>query len=349
MQSWTDIKSDFEATVRESIAGRLAGELGVLSEQSRATLSRDLEELKQLVFDQRSPRLAVIGRRDLSLQQILEVVGASTDYLEVREALGHGRWYDHRTDVGDVRLADLRADEGENWLRALDYEQPDVVLAVACSNDTDVQAIADGLIEALDRADETWSTYPPALVAIFRPDGTRVTTAGDFKTRQALRDAFAERGFSRDFVDVVPAANRQQLARKLVEVSPIQTRLALARMTDDHKSKVEIAEDLLAVATSVSAAIASVPIPVADIVPLTTVQVSMLGGIAYLGGRTVNVSTLREFLVASGVSVGAGLALREVVRLFARLIPVAGPVVSAAVAAGATQTLGRAAIRHYLR
>lgn len=340
VESWREIREELGELIRSVVTSTTG-----LSDEARARVREDVEHLRRLVVAQRTPRVAVVGKMDVPLVRVLEPFGATVEHGEVLERLGHGRWYDHQAKLGRVRLADLRC-EDRACLKPLDYERPDLCLAVARSEDEDVEIVADALLQALERVDDHWTGYPPAVVAVFRESDGR--NAGDFKTIQAFKDAFVQRGLSRDFVEVVAASRSDKLARAIVGEAPDEIRIALARMTDDRVTKRQLADDLVGIASSLSAAIATIPIPVADIVPITTVQMTMIAGVAYLSGRDVDVRNIAEFLTAMGLNVGAGLALRSLVRALVKLIPVAGPVVSATVAAGATKTLGRAAMRHYL-
>mgnify|MGYP006196070635 CR=1 FL=1 len=337
MDTWHELKEQLEGAVRD---------LSGLSDDTRTQLRDDMQHLRRIVVAPRTPRIAVVGKANVGMQSLLASFGASVADWDVREALGQGRWYDHVTPHGPLRIADLR-DEAGGCARPLEYEQPDLLLAVARSEDEDVAAVADALIAALDCADDVWGDYPPAIVAVFRADGGR--SAGDFKTIQALKDAFAARGLSRDFVEVVAASRSEKLAGAIVAQAPDDIKLTLVRMTDDRAAKQALAEEVVRIASSVSAAIATIPIPMADIVPITTAQMTMIAAVAYVSGRPVNLRTIGEFLAAVGLNVGAGMALRSMVRALARLIPFAGPVVSATVAAAATRTLGNAAIRHFIR
>jgi uncharacterized protein (DUF697 family) len=220
------------------------------------------------------------------------------------------------------------------------------VIAVARSEDEDVATTVGTLLEAMDRVEAQWDVYPPAIVAVYRGEEGRA--AGDFKTQQAFKDEFVRRGLSRDFVDVVSTARPGKLERVLLAHVGDEARFALARIFDDRSAKSEMALDLIRIASSLNATIATVPIPIGGFLPITTVQVCMIAGIAYVSGREVSGRTLAEFAAAMGINVGAGVALREIARAFIQWIPVAGSVVSASIAAGATFTLGKAAIRYYI-
>lgn len=336
MDVWHELKEQLEGAVRD---------LSGLSEDSRARLRDDVAHLRRIVVAPRTPRIAVVGKTNVGLQCLLEIFGASGSNWEVRETLGQGRWYDHATPRGPIRIADLR-DEFGGCSRPLEYEKPDLLVAIARSEDEQIDVVTDALVAALDCADDAWGDYPPAIVFVVRADGGR--SAGDFKTSQAFKDAFAARGLSRDFVEVVAASRPEKLAGALVTQAPDDIKLSLVRMTDDRAAKQALADEIVRIASSASAAIATIPIPMADIVPITTTQMTMIAGIAYVSGRPVSLRTIGEFLAAMGLNVGAGMALRSMVRALARLVPFAGPLVSATVAAAATRTLGNAATRHFI-
>ena len=75
----------------------------------------------------------------------------------------------------------------------------------------------------------------------------------------------------------------------------------------------------------------------------------MVAGVAHLAGRSASLRALGEFLAVLGINMGVGLVLRELVRVWVRFVPIGGPVISSAIAAGATQAIGELAIRHFCR
>ena len=122
----------------------------------------------------------------------------------------------------------------------------------------------------------------------------------------------------------------------------------LARETKIPELSRKIASDLTDVVATACAALAATPIPVADILPITTLQVMLVTAIAYVSGRVIDRKSAAEFLAAMGLNVGAAFALRELVRAAAKLVPIAGEAASATVAFTGTQAIGRAAIAYFL-
>ncbi|MET0593617.1 MAG: GTPase [Polyangiaceae bacterium] len=90
---------------------------------------------------------------------------------------------------------------------------------------------------------------------------------------------------------------------------------------------------------SVCAAVALAPIPVADILVLTPIQMAMVATIGYFHGVEVSADRAGELM---GV-MGAGVGLREAARQLVKLIPGYGMVVSAGIAFAGTVALGETA------
>ena len=87
----------------------------------------------------------------------------------------------------------------------------------------------------------------------------------------------------------------------------------------------------------------------ADIAPITGLQVMLVMGIGYIAGRTLTMKSAAEMLTALGVNVGAAFALREAARALIKFVfPGAGNVVSASVAFAGTVGIGRAAVAYFI-
>ncbi len=112
----------------------------------------------------------------------------------------------------------------------------------------------------------------------------------------------------------------------------------------------ELAGSLTRASAALCAAFAALPIPVADIVPLTAIQVALVAGIAWVSGRSLDLKSAGEFLSSLGVNVGAAFALRETARALIKYVfPGAGSAVSGAIAFSGTMAIGAAARAYYLR
>ncbi len=141
-----------------------------------------------------------------------------------------------------------------------------------------------------------------------------------------------------------------ELAQVLFRELPEQGRLVLARVTRVRALQEELATALSRAMATICMGLAVIPIPVADIIPITSAQVSLIVGIAWISGRQLDFTSAREFLAALGVNLGAAFALRETARALVKFVfPAGGSVVSGAVAFAGTLAIGTAARAYFLR
>lgn len=141
-----------------------------------------------------------------------------------------------------------------------------------------------------------------------------------------------------------------QLVHTLFKHLPDAGRGTFARIARVRGLQDELAQNLARAAATIAAGIAAVPIPIADVVPITTLQVSLVAGIAWLSGRALDRRAAGEFLAAIGANVGVGFALREGARALIKFVfPGGGSMVSGAVAFAGTLAIGAAARSYFLR
>jgi uncharacterized protein (DUF697 family) len=140
-----------------------------------------------------------------------------------------------------------------------------------------------------------------------------------------------------------------ELAVTLFRHLPDAGRAELARVTRVRAVQEELATTLTKSTAAVCAGIAAAPIPLADIVPLTTLQVGLVAAIAWISGRSTDRRGAAEFLTGIGANVGIAFALREAVRAALKLVaPAGGPVISATVAFSGTMAIGSAAQAYFI-
>jgi uncharacterized protein (DUF697 family) len=143
--------------------------------------------------------------------------------------------------------------------------------------------------------------------------------------------------------------NIDVLVEYLVEVLPQSAQVQMARLSRVKGVQAKAARRLTGAAATLAAGIAAMPIPVADIFPITALQVGLITGIAYLSGRDLSRKAAKEFLVALGANLGAAFALRELARAVVKVaFPGGGEVISAGVAFAGTWALGEAAIAFFV-
>jgi uncharacterized protein (DUF697 family) len=130
------------------------------------------------------------------------------------------------------------------------------------------------------------------------------------------------------------------LVQRITELLPSALQDAfIAAQKADTALKERRIRTLVYSKASVCAAIALAPIPVADILVLTPIQMAMVATIGYFHGVEVSADRAGELM---GV-MGAGVGLREAARQVVKLIPGYGMVVSAGIAFAGTVALGETA------
>lgn len=153
--------------------------------------------------------------------------------------------------------------------------------------------------------------------------------------------------------DAVRADERwrvDELVGTLFKHLPDAGRGTLVRIARVRGLQEELASNLTRATAAICAGVAALPIPVADVIPITTLQVTLIAGIAWLSGRPLDRKAAAEFLGAMGVNVGLGFAFREGARALIKFVfPGAGSMVSGAVAFAGTLAVGAAARNYFLR
>lgn len=321
-----------------------------VSEEDREELQEDLEFIRKALAEQRVPRLAVVGEQEAEVIPLLETIaGDKVDGdSQVKEYLGHERWYDYSFAGKDLDLLDLRTGDGvDASLKAVDRQAPDGVLFLWTWSD---RGEPDAQIENLERViREVQNTIgqPPPIVAVVYPEGLPENeTLRD--AEHVLRERLRESSIPHTHLAVARHNQPRELATQLVEAVPVEARLRMTRLVGSSEAKESLARLMVQTCAGLAAGFAAIPLPVADMVPITSTQVVMIAAVAFISGRSFNLKTVGEFAAAVGINVGAGLAIREIVRALVQFIPVAGSALSGTIATGATLALGNAAIGFFI-
>jgi small GTP-binding protein len=130
------------------------------------------------------------------------------------------------------------------------------------------------------------------------------------------------------------------LVQRITDLLPnaLQDAFIAAQRADTHLKERRI-RTLIYSKAGVCAAVALAPIPVADILVLTPIQMAMVATIGYFHGVEVSAERAGELMGVMGASVG----LREAARQLVKLVPGYGLVVSAGIAFAGTVALGETA------
>jgi predicted GTPase len=261
---------------------------------------------------------------------------------------------------------------------ALAGEAPDSLLFLCKAKEVDARIAedVDGIVE-IRRFVHQKHRYDLPVVAVVTqvdeldPKRVEPPYADEVKQRNiavavgAVEAALEHRGIALSKVIPVSAYAEHQDGRRiydnywnidrlidyLIDGLPQSAQLQLARLTRRRAVQERLARRLTGAAATISAGIGAVPIiAVADIIPITGLQVSLIAAIAYISGRELSRSSAREFLVALGANVGSAFALREAARALAKIVfPGAGSAISGGVAFAGTWAIGEAAIAYFIQ
>lgn len=142
--------------------------------------------------------------------------------------------------------------------------------------------------------------------------------------------------------------NVDSLLEYLIEQLPNEAQMILAKLSKVKSVQKKVARRIGKSVAGVTGAIGASPIPVADLPIVTGLQMAMVTSIALIGGKKIDKKGVIEFFGALGLNVVAGFVLRQVARQLLKIIPVAGNVISGAVASAGTYALCEAAIAYFI-
>ncbi|WP_084049817.1 YcjF family protein [Deinococcus hopiensis] len=119
---------------------------------------------------------------------------------------------------------------------------------------------------------------------------------------------------------------------------------------DPELSTQENADEVIKSAALLAGAIAVEPIPFADMLLITPVQVKMVLHVGKIYGFEITPERAREITQELGATVAYGMLARQVMRGLAKLaLPVIGGLITAPAVYGWTYALGRVAQNHFER
>lgn len=109
-----------------------------------------------------------------------------------------------------------------------------------------------------------------------------------------------------------------------------------------------IAMKFVKICSGISAAVATTPIPLSDMVVLSAIQLLMVVMVGYLAGENLSWKSAQKFILnALGIGLG-GQLFRLTARQLSKLIPFAGTVINSTVAYNGTLVIGKMAVQHYI-
>lgn len=142
--------------------------------------------------------------------------------------------------------------------------------------------------------------------------------------------------------------NIDKIMDLLINNVSIQAMFKTAQVCRVQLIKINFANMLIKLFASVTAVISTLPVPAADQVPLSALEIWMVYTIAKLGNNKLSWDSTKKFLSMLGVSGIARYCARKVISSFSKLFPIVGYGSSAAITYSITLALGKSAIAFFL-
>lgn len=159
------------------------------------------------------------------------------------------------------------------------------------------------------------------------------------------------------YIDVVPTScaepeawNIDALREVIFQELPKGAWFEFSRAQGDKRALMNVSSEIIKHFGNIAAVVpVGNPLPVADIVLLIPLQLTLIMFIGILAGKEPSKKTLTEYLLALGFNVGAGFGLREVARTAIKFVPVGGQIAAGIVARQGTIAIGKSAQAYFFR
>jgi uncharacterized protein (DUF697 family) len=343
----------------ERLAARLPSKI------RKAVLS-ELTPLKQLFLQQRPPRFLFAGSAKVPARKIISALFGSAEFARPNAAAPLCRWFEVGfPERGKISIIDVRGVDDSAAVHVRDelkYRAADIIFFIRderMAHELEKRKLADlnsylGWNETLETDRKIIEIIVPPLGTIASRDHNGFGATSDDVAGSSL----ATRGVFLETLRLIPVDNDQGVelppaeARRLMSILarelPNEARMEMIRISRDLEGQREVAQLLVKSTTAVCTAIGAQPIPLADLPILTSLQLMMVSGIMYVGGRERSLRASAEFAGALGANVGAAMLLREGARAILKFFPGWGNVVCGLVAGSGTYAIGRAATAYFI-
>jgi uncharacterized protein (DUF697 family) len=345
------------------IVERLERLAGKLPSRIRKAVLSELTPLKQLFLQQRYPRFLFIGSSRMPMPQIIRALFAPIEFPKKRNVPARiCRWHDvSLPERGTISILDARGIEDSAAVQVQDelkFRSADVIFFLEdeqTAHELEKREF-DDLIRYVGWNNASKSDAK-IIGMIIPPTGRAVasnyTNTAAIRLKSALRSSPTFREHVLEVLSLsladgagpmeVAHGKAEELMSILARELPNQARMEIIRISRNREAQHEVAQVLVKSTTGICAAIGAQPIPLADLPILTTLQLMMVAGIMYVGGRERSLRAAGEFIGALGANVGAAMLLREGTRAVLKFFPGWGNVLCGLVAGSGTYAIGRAA------
>ncbi len=370
-----------------SIFNLVAEAIEQLPNPPRKGIQKEVRKMEEVIMDNRAPRILILGRRGAGKSSLINAFFGEkvAETGSVVSETGEAKWHSFENSKGSIDILDTRGlgdrtkpeaahfEEAVGDIKgAIENHRPDAILFLCKAKEVDARITED--IESVAKIRE----YILDIHAFDIPVAAVVTQVDELDPKRieppyedpqkqeniaqavrVLENAFG----SIETIPVSAYAEHDQsgaitydnywsidiLLDYLMDVLPHSAQLQLARLSALKTIQKRLARVVVGSAASVCAGFAATPIPLADAIPITTVQMAMITGIGYIAGKEISREHAKKFVVALGANVGAAFALREGARALIKLmLPVGGYLISAGVAFAGTWGIGEAAIAYFV-
>ncbi len=307
--------------------------LANITAEKRDAILSNLESIKDVLFNFRYPKIAILGDSKRSRADTLSLF-LTPEILRNEMMLGE-HWY----AFDDVEVADFRNVE----VPVFSGRFPDLFFCLL-SDEIENEELEKMLLRVAGLQEEVEDERSTVVEAIFLIE-EKESSRQFYKIRKRVIDAWKNLGMERS--PIFSVGKQQKVSDELLRCVPAEAQLPLMRVLVDDAARTKYIDTIIGLATATNSTIASVPLPFADLIPITTVQTLMVVAIAYARGHDLDAKMIKAFLASLGINLSVGFAMREIVRALAQFIPVAGPFVSSSIAASTTMTLGKKASTYF--
>ena len=335
----------------ERLAGRLPSKI------RKAVLS-ELTPLKQLFLQQRPPRFLFAGSAKVPARKIISALFGSAEFVAPNAAAPLCRWFEvDFPERGKISVIDARGVDDSAVIHVRDelkYRAADIIFFIRderITEEMEKRELAE--LNSYLSWNETLET-DRKIIEIIVPPVEKVAS----RDERVVGSSLVKRGIFLETLRLIPVDNDQGFelppaeARRLMSILarelPNEARMEMIRISRDREAQREVAQLLIKSTTAVCTAIGAQPIPLADLPILTSLQLMMVSGVMYVGGRERSLRAAAEFAGALGANVGAAMLLREGARAILKFFPGWGNIVCGLVAGSGTYAIGRAATAYFV-